>query len=100
MKTQIAEFLTRTAAVAGLVMGLALGGGHLAAQETDSGNYFDSQPVPAGVQWGEDPSDVYAPVDFGISIGDSLRVSGTALAGDSADDAALDPCSPQRRTVW
>ena len=100
MKGRIAEFLTETAVVAGLAMGLAIGGGHLAAQETESDNYFDTQSVPAGVRWGQDPSDVYAPVDFGISIGDSLRVTGTVLAGDPADDAALDPCSPQRCKAW
>jgi hypothetical protein len=88
MKTQMAGLLVTAAMVAGLAAGLSLGSGGLAAQEAESGNYFDTQTVAAGVRWGQDPNDPYAPVDLGgtaIASGDvsNSRAAGQAEATES-----------------
>jgi hypothetical protein len=97
MKTRIADLIVKTAAAAALAAVLAFGS--VDAQQDDSGNYFDSQTVPAGAQTGVDPNDPYAPVDLGTSSASSLRLGGADLGGSSADDVE-DPCSPQRCKAW
>ena len=101
MKTQVAGLLVTAAMVAGLAAGLSLGSGGLAAQETESDNYFDSQPVPAGVRWGQDPNDPYAPVDLGgtaIACGDvsNSRAAGQAEGTESEWDVPPMPTLPGR----
>jgi hypothetical protein len=98
MKTRIADLIVKTAAEAALAAVLAFGS--VGAQQDDSGNYFDSQAVPAGAQTEVDPNDPYAPVDLGTSGASSLRLGGVNLSGSLADDDVEDPCSPQRCKAW
>jgi hypothetical protein len=102
MKTRIADLIVKTAAVAGLALTVAFanGFGGADAQQAESGNYFETQTVPAGARTGTDAHDPYAPVDLGTSGAGSLRLGGADLRGASGNDAAEDPCSPQRCAAW
>ena len=101
MKTQIAEFLGKTAMATGLAATLAFGGGlsGLEAQQDDGGNFFDTQTVPAGARTGT-TADPYAPVDLGSSSKGSLRLIGVDLGEAAGIGEAVDPCSPVRCKAW
>ena len=101
MKTQIATLLGSAVMVAGLAVGLTLGGmpDGIDAHQADADNYFVQHPAPAGGRTGIDHNDPYAPVDLSPAVGGSLRLGGVS-AGATGDAADLDPCSPQRCKAW
>jgi hypothetical protein len=89
MKTRITELVVKAAAVAGLAVGLAFGGGlgDADAQQGDADNYFELHPGPVFGQTGIDPNDPYAPVDLSGSGG---ATDGTGNARAGAEQSAAD----------
>jgi hypothetical protein len=76
MKMRFADVAVKSVAVAGLAVGLLLHNtDNISAQQADAGNFFASQTVPAGVRWGEDRYDAYAPVELETGDAASLRLA-------------------------
>jgi len=87
MTTRTTASLVKAAAVVGLAVGLAFGGGFgtTGAQDDTANNHFASHPGSVGGQTGIDPHDPYAPIDLvaagiAFSATDNARSAGLATA--------------------